>query len=33
MIDKEKLQNGRAWAYLVGIVIFAAVAAWKFLVR
>jgi hypothetical protein len=33
MIDNEKLQKGRGWAYLAGIVIFAAVAAWKFLLR
>lgn len=30
MIDQEKLQKGRGWAYLVGVVIFAAVVVWKF---
>jgi hypothetical protein len=29
MIDHEKLQKGRGWAYLVGIVIFVVVAVWK----
>jgi hypothetical protein len=33
MIDNETLQKGRGWAYLAGIVIFLAVAAWKFLAR
>jgi hypothetical protein len=33
MIDKEKLQKGRAWAYLAGLVVFVLVAAWKFVVR
>jgi hypothetical protein len=33
MIDHEKLQKGRAWGYAAGILIFAAVVAWKFLVR
>jgi hypothetical protein len=30
MIDEEKLQKGRAWAYVVGIVIFVIVVLWKF---
>jgi hypothetical protein len=30
MIDHEKLQKGRGWAYLAGIVMFLAVVAWKF---
>jgi hypothetical protein len=33
MIDHEKLQKGRGWAYLAGIVIFAIVVAWKFITR
>jgi hypothetical protein len=33
MIDHEKLQKGRGWAYLAGIVIFLAVVAWKFATR
>jgi hypothetical protein len=33
MIDHEKLQKGRGWAYLVGIVIFVVVAAWKLVTR
>jgi hypothetical protein len=33
MIDQEKFQKGRGWAYLVGAVVFVAVVAWKVLVR
>ena len=33
MIDHEKLQNGRAWGYVAGLVAFAAVVVWKLLVR
>jgi hypothetical protein len=33
MIDNEKLQKGRGWAYLAGVVIFVAVVAWKFATR
>ena len=33
MIDQGKLQKGRGWAYLVGIVIVAVVAVWKYLIR
>lgn len=33
MIDHEKLQKGRAWAYVVGIAVFVIVAAWRFVVR
>jgi hypothetical protein len=33
MIDNEKFQNGRGWAYLAGIVIFAVVVAVKYIVR
>jgi len=33
MIDQEKLQEGRGWAYLAGIIVFLTVVAWKFLVR
>jgi hypothetical protein len=29
----EKLQKGRMIAYVIGIAVFVAVAAWKFLVR
>jgi hypothetical protein len=31
MIDHEKFQKGRMWAYLAGIVLFVIVAAWRFL--
>jgi hypothetical protein len=33
MIDNEKFQKGRGWAYLAGIVMFLAVVAWKFVTR
>jgi len=33
MIDHEKLQKGRTWGHVAGIVIFAVVVALKFLVR
>jgi len=33
MIDHEKFQKGRAWAYAAGIAICLALAAWKFLLR
>jgi hypothetical protein len=33
MIDQKKLQEGRGWAYAVGIVIFVVVVAWKFVTR
>jgi hypothetical protein len=33
MIDHEKLQKGRGWAYLLGIALVAATVAWKLLVR
>lgn len=33
MISHEKFQKGRGWAYLAGIVVFAAVVAWRFLAR
>jgi hypothetical protein len=33
MMDHEKLQKGRLWAYAVGIVLFVAVVAWKFVAR
>jgi hypothetical protein len=33
MIDHEKLQKGRVWAYAVGIVVFVVVAVWKFVAR
>lgn len=33
MIDHEKFQKGRGWAYLAGIIIFIVVVAWKFVTR
>lgn len=33
MMDQEKLQKGRAWAYAVGIVVFVIVAVWRFAAR
>jgi hypothetical protein len=33
MIDQEKLQKGRGWAYAVGVVVFVAVVVWKFVIR
>jgi hypothetical protein len=33
MIDHEKLQEGRAWAYAVGIIVFIIVVAWKYVTR
>lgn len=33
MIDHEKLQKARGWAYLVGLVIIAAVVVWKYVAR
>jgi hypothetical protein len=33
MIDQEKLQRGRAWGYVVGIVAMVAVLAWRFVTR
>jgi hypothetical protein len=33
MMSHEKFQKGRGWAYLAGIVVFAAVLAWRFLAR
>jgi len=33
MIDQEKLQKGRAWGYVAGLVVFIIVAVWKFVVR
>jgi hypothetical protein len=33
MIDQERFQKGRGWAYLAGIVVFVIVAAWKFAIR
>lgn len=32
-MDHEKLQKGRLLAYAVGIVVFVAVVAWKFVAR
>ena len=33
MIDQGKFQRGRGWAYLVGIAVFVAVVAYRFVVR
>lgn len=33
MIDHEKFQKGRGWAYAAGALIFAVVVAWKYLIR
>jgi hypothetical protein len=33
MIDQEKIQKGRGWAYAVGIFIFVAVVVWKVVIR
>jgi len=33
MIDQEKLQKGRAWGYVAGIVLILMVVAWKFVIR
>jgi hypothetical protein len=33
MYTHEKLQKGRMFGYLLGIAVFAAVVAWRFLVR
>jgi hypothetical protein len=31
--DKNKVQKGRMIGYAVGLVVFVAVVAWKFLIR
>jgi len=33
MIDHEKLQKGRGWACVAGIVVFAAVVVWRLVIR
>jgi hypothetical protein len=33
MIDHEKLQKGRAWGYVAGIVLVVVVLGWKFVTR
>ena len=33
MIEQEKLQEGRGWAYAVGIIIFVAVVVWKVVIH
>jgi hypothetical protein len=33
MIDHQKFQRARGWAYAVGAVIFGVVVAWRFLIR
>jgi len=33
VIDHEKLQKGRGWAYLAGVITFVAVVAWRFATR
>ncbi len=31
MIDHEKLQKGRAWGYVAGIILVVIVVAWKYI--
>jgi hypothetical protein len=33
MIDKEKVQEGRVWGYVVGLAIVAGVVAWRLVTR
>jgi hypothetical protein len=33
MIDHEKFQKGRGWAYAAGAMIFVIAVTWKFLLR
>jgi hypothetical protein len=33
MIDHEKFQKGRAWAYAFAALVFIVVVAWKLVVR
>jgi hypothetical protein len=33
MIDQEKFQKARGWAYLIGTVIFVVAVAWRFVIR
>jgi hypothetical protein len=33
MIDQERYQKGRGWAYVVGLIAFVVVAVWKFATR
>jgi hypothetical protein len=33
MYEQEKVQKGRLIGYAVGLVVFVAVVAWKFLIR
>jgi hypothetical protein len=33
MIDNQKLQQGRAWGCLSGIILFVLVVAWKWVTR
>ena len=33
MIDHEKFQKARGWAYLAGGLLFVVVVAWKFVTR
>jgi hypothetical protein len=33
MMDHEKLQKARAWAYAVGTVAFVLVAVWRLVIR
>jgi len=33
MLDHEKLQKGRAWGYVAGIVLVLVVAGWKYFTR
>jgi len=33
MIEQQKVNKAKIWGYVVGLVVFAAVALWKFVVR
>lgn len=33
MVDHEKFQKARGWAYAVGAIIFGVVVAYRFLIR
>jgi hypothetical protein len=33
MLDHEKLQRGRAWAYAVGAAAFVVVAVWRLVIH
>ncbi len=29
MVDQEKLQKGRAWIYVIGVIVFFVVVLWR----